>query len=58
MHSDKVDFVASLPAAVQSYNHLTAAIPTNSKQPEAARALIAFLATPEALAVIRSKGLE
>jgi molybdate transport system substrate-binding protein len=58
MHSDKVDFVAPLPAAVQSYNHLTAAIPVSSKQPEAARALMAFLASPAALSVIRSKGLE
>ena len=48
----------ALPAAVQSYNHLTAAIPSNSKQPEAARALLQFLATPAAQNVMKAKGLE
>ena len=57
-HSDVVDFVGPLPAALQSYNHLTAGIPSNSKQPEAARALIKFLATPAAQAVMKAKGLE
>jgi molybdate transport system substrate-binding protein len=58
MYSDKVDFVGALPAAVQSYNHLTAGIPASSKQPDAARALIKFLATPAAQAVMKAKGLE
>ena len=57
-HSDVTDFVGPLPAALQSYNHLTAGIPANGKQPEAARALIKFLATPAAQAVMKSKGLE
>ena len=55
---DRVDFVAPLPQALQSYNHLTAAIPSNSKQPEAARALLQFLATPAAQNVMKAKGLE
>ena len=57
-HSDVTDFVGPLPAALQSYNHLTAGIPANGKQPEAARALIKFLATPAAQAVMKAKGLE
>jgi molybdate transport system substrate-binding protein len=57
-HSDATDFVGPLPAALQSYNHLTAGIPANGKQPEAARALIKFLATPAAQAVMKAKGLE
>ena len=57
-HSDVVDFVGPLPAALQSYNHLTAGIPANGKQPEAARALIKFLATPAAQAVMKAKGME
>ncbi len=57
-HSDVVDFVGPLPAALQSYNHLTSAIPSNSKQPEAARALMKFLASPAAQAVMKAKGLE
>jgi molybdate transport system substrate-binding protein len=57
-HSDVTDFVGPLPATLQSYNHLTAGIPANSKQQEAARALIKFLATPAAQAVIKAKGME
>lgn len=57
-HSDVADFVAPLPAALQSYNHLTAGIPSNGKQPDAARALIKFLATPAAQAIMKAKGLE
>ena len=57
-HSDVTDFVGPLPAALQSYNHLTAGIPANGTQPEAARALIKFLATPAAQAVMKAKGLE
>jgi molybdate transport system substrate-binding protein len=57
-HSDVTDFVGPLPAALQSYNHLTAGIPSNGKQPEAARALIRFLATPAAQAIMKTKGLE
>jgi len=53
----EVDFIGPLPAALQSYNHLTAGIPSNGKQPEAARALIKFLATPAAQAVMKAKGL-
>jgi molybdate transport system substrate-binding protein len=57
-HADVADFVGPLPAALQSYNHLTAGIPSNGKQPEAARAFIKFLATPAAQAVMKAKGLE
>ena len=58
MYSDKVDFVGALPAAVQSYNHLTAGIPANSKQPDAARVLLKFLAAPAAHGAMKAKGLE
>ena len=33
------------------------AVTANAKEPEAARALIRFLATPEAAAVYKAKGL-
>jgi len=58
MYSDKVDFVGALPAAVQSYNHLTAGIPANSKQPDAARVLLKYLAAPAAQGAMKAKGLE
>ena len=57
-HADVADFVGPLPAALQSYNHLTGGIPANGKQPEAARALLKFLATPAAQAIIKAKGME
>jgi len=57
-HSDVADFVGPLPAALQSYNHLTAGIPASSKEPDAARALLKFLATSAAQAVIKAKGME
>ena len=54
----EADFVGPLPAALQSYNELTAGIPADGKEPEAARALIKFLATPAARAIMKAKGLE
>ena len=57
-HSDVVDFIGPLPTALQSYNHLTAGIPAGSKEPDAARALLKFLATPAAQAVIKAKSME
>lgn len=58
MYSDRVDFIGALPSAVQSYNHLTAGIPVNSKQPNVARAFMEFLKTPAAQAAMKAKGLE
>jgi molybdate transport system substrate-binding protein len=57
-HSDVADFVGPLPQALQSYNHLAAAIPANGKQTEAARMLAKFLTTPAAQAIMKAKGLE
>jgi molybdate transport system substrate-binding protein len=54
----EADFVGPLPAALQSYNELTAGIPTDGKAPEAARMLIKFLATPAAQAIMKAKGME
>ncbi len=53
-----VDIVGPLPAELQTYLQLSAGIPTSAKAPDAARALVTFLASPEAAAVIRDKGLE
>jgi molybdate transport system substrate-binding protein len=57
-HAGEVDFVGPLPTALQSYNHLAAGIPSKSKQPDVARALIAFLGSPPALAIMKAKGLD
>jgi molybdate transport system substrate-binding protein len=53
-----VDVVGPLPQPVQSITQFTAFVPTDAAEPQAARALIAFLRSPAAKAVIKAKGLE
>jgi molybdate transport system substrate-binding protein len=53
-----VDFVGPLPAELQRYITFTAGISADSKAPDAARALLAFLKGPAALPVIRAQGME
>ena len=53
-----VDFVGLLPTDLQSYFINTAGVVTAAKQPEAAKAFVKHLTTPEAAAVIKAKGME
>jgi molybdate transport system substrate-binding protein len=53
-----VDLVGPLPDELQTVTVYTAGVPTCVKQADAARALIAFLRTPDAAAVYRRKGLQ
>jgi molybdate transport system substrate-binding protein len=53
-----VQVVGLLPAELQSWFVNTAGVSAAANQPDAARALIKYLATPEAAAVIREKGME
>jgi len=53
-----IDVVGPLPPELQATTRSTAGVFSGSKQPEAARALIEFLATPEAARVFREKGHE
>ena len=53
-----VDFVGLLPSDLQSYFINTAGVVTAAKQPEAAKAFVKHLTTPEAAAVIKAKGME
>jgi molybdate transport system substrate-binding protein len=53
-----VDFVGPLPPDVQRVTVFSAGIATGAKELEAARALIAFLASPAAHGVITRSGLE
>jgi molybdate transport system substrate-binding protein len=52
------DLVGPLPPELQSYTVFTGAVGSRTKEPQAAQALLAFLATPAARAVYRAKGLE
>jgi molybdate transport system substrate-binding protein len=52
-----VDLVGPLPAEVQQEVFYRAALAADAAEPDAARAFIAFLATPAATAVIAAKGM-
>ena len=53
-----VQFVGPLPAELQNWFVNTAGVSATAKQPDAAKALIKHLTTPEAAAVIKAKGME
>ncbi len=53
-----VQVVGLLPGELQSWFVNTAGVSAAAKQPDAAKALIKYLATPEAAAVIKAKGME
>jgi molybdate transport system substrate-binding protein len=55
---DGVDLVGPLPDALQTETVYAAGVLAAAQQPEAAKSLVAFLHTPVAAAVLRSKGLE
>ena len=58
MAVDGIDVVGPLPAEIQMVTPFVAAIPVNASHAAEARALIAFLTTPAAKAVIKAKGLD
>ena len=53
-----IDIVGELPPGAQIVTVFAAGIPTTSKQPEAAKALIQWLSSPAAYAAIKKSGLE
>ena len=53
-----IDIVGELPPGAQRVTVFAAGIPVTSKQPEAAKALIRWLASPVAYAAIKKSGLE
>jgi len=57
-HAEGVDFVGPLPAELQLISVFTAGIHTGAAHPAEAGALIGFLTTPEALAVMKKHGLD
>ncbi len=52
------ELAGPLPSDIQSYTYFSAAVAVASKEQDAAKALIKFLAAPAALAVIKGKGME
>jgi molybdate transport system substrate-binding protein len=53
-----IDIVGPLPGDLQNTIVLAAAVMASAKNAEAAKALVNFLRTPEAVAVIKAKGME
>lgn len=53
-----VQLVGLIPAELQNWFVNTAGVSSTAKQPDAAKALIKHLTTPEAAAVIKAKGVE
>jgi molybdate transport system substrate-binding protein len=53
-----IDIVGELPLGAQRVTVIAAGIPTTSKHPEAAKALIQWLTSPAAYAAIKKSGLE
>jgi len=53
-----VDFVGAIPAEVQKINVYAAAVVTGSKEIDASKRLIAFLASDRAIAAIKKSGME
>jgi molybdate transport system substrate-binding protein len=52
------ELVGPLPAEIQSFTYFSAGIAASAKEAASAKAFVKFLTTPEALAVIKAKGME
>ena len=53
-----IEWLGLLPPEINSFVLFTAGLSTAAKEPEAGRALLRFLTTPEAMAVYKTKGLD
>jgi molybdate transport system substrate-binding protein len=53
-----IEWLGLLPPEINSFVLFTAGLSTVAKEPEAGRALLRFLTTPEAMAVYKAKGLD
>lgn len=52
------ELVGPVPSELQFYNSFAAGVGAGAKEPEAAKALIRFLTSPQAVPVLKAKGME
>ena len=57
-HLDGIDVLGPLPASIQIVTTFSAAVGARTRQPEAARALLDFMASPAAAAAKRRHGMD
>ena len=57
-HFPGVDYVGPLPADIQKMTIFASGIATKAKQPEAAKALVKFVTSPNAAAAYKKRGME
>ena len=57
MHTPGVTFVGTIPAELQPGHSFAGAITTHARQPDAARALLRYLSSPEAAPIVQKNGL-
>jgi molybdate transport system substrate-binding protein len=53
-----IDYIGALPAEVQLFTTFSSGIQTGAKEPDAAKALVKFLTSPEAAPVFKKRGME
>ena len=53
-----IELVGPLPAEIQKVTMLTAGVVTTSKSPESAKALVSFLSSPSAAALLKANGFQ
>ena len=58
LYQTGTDLVGPLPPEIQNYTNFPAAISANARQADAAKALLNYLATPDAARVMKARGLE
>jgi len=56
--AEGVELAGPLPEKIQNFTQFSAGIVANGRQPEAARALVEFMSSPQSKAIMKEKGFE
>lgn len=58
LYQTGAELVGLLPPEIQNFNNFPAAISAGARRPDAAKALLNYLASPDATRVLKAHGLE